>query len=69
MYLRMCGEWAEDATWWKQGNEMACKRATDDPERRSCFDVAVAVALFHFLRLALASSITWHDTTVTVIIV
>lgn len=51
------------------GKEVACKRAIDDPERRSCFDVAVAVALFHFLLLALASSITLHDTTVTVIIV
>ncbi|EHK47620.1 hypothetical protein TRIATDRAFT_306340 [Trichoderma atroviride IMI 206040] len=43
--------------------------ATGDPERRSCFDVAVAVALFHFLLLALGSSIPLHNTTVTVIIV
>lgn len=51
-----------------RGKEAACQRATDDPERRSGF-VAAAVALFHFLLLALGSSITLHNTTITVIIV
>lgn len=52
-----------------KGKEVASKGATDELERHSCsLDAAVAVALFHFLLLALSSSITSHNATIAVLI-